>query len=456
MSGYTVCRLSKLAGLALVALFLPGVATTAATPPNIVLIMADDLGYGELSCYGGTQWETPRLDQLAATGLRLTDFHSNGAVCSPTRAALMTGRYQQRCGIDGVVTAKSHRNTGMPREEETVAELLAGVGYATGIFGKWHLGYSPELNPTHQGFGSYTGFVSGNIDLFSRVDQEGWYDWWRQRKLVVEPGYAPHLLTDHAVDFIGQHKEKPFFLYVPHPAPHYPYQGPGDLPNRVIRQGPQPADYPPEKVAPRLEGVEAARAYRQMVVDLDTQVGRIVDALEACGLRDNTLVVFCSDNGGIAKSGLGGDNGPLRGRKGQLYEGGHRVPAIFHWPGRIKPGVSDELAVTFDLLPTFAELVGAKPSHRLDGTSLATLLLARQGPPPRPVAWLSSGRMAYREGVWKLLLNKSSVELYNLQDDLAESDDLATKEPARVQRMQAAAEQLRLDIRGTTPMRTGS
>ena len=193
-----------------------------------------------------------------------------------------------------------------------------------------------------------------------------------------------------------------------------------------------------------------------MVIDLDTQVGRIVNALDACGIRDNTLLVFCSDNGGIAKPGLGGDNGPLRGRKGQLYEGGHRVPAIFNWPGRIKPGVSDELALTFDLLPTFAELAGATRTHKLDGTSLAALLLGRQPLPPRPVAWLSGSRMAYREGFWKLHLNKSSVELYNLQDDLAESTDLAPKESARVQRMQAAAEQLRLDIRGTAPMRTGS
>lgn len=456
MIGHTVCRLSKLAGLAMVALFLPAVTGAEATPPNIVLIMADDLGYGELGCYGATRWQTPCLDRLAATGLRLTDFHSNGAVCSPTRAALMTGRYQQRCGIDGVVTAKSHRNTGMPREEETVAELLAGVGYATGIFGKWHLGYSPTLNPTHQGFNSYTGFVSGNIDLFSRVDQEGWYDWWRQRELDVEPGYAPHVLTDHAVEFIRQHQDKPFFLYVPQPAPHYPYQGPDDSPNRVIRQGPQPTDLPQEQVAPRLKGVEAARAYREMIIDLDTQVGRIVDVLDACSIRDNTLLVFCSDNGGIAKPGLGGDNGPLRGRKGQLYEGGHRVPAIFNWPGRIMPGVSDELALTFDLLPTFAELAGATPTHELDGTSLATLLLGQQPLPSRPVAWLSGSRIAYREGFWKLHLSKSSVELYNLQDDLAESTDLTAKEPARVQRLQAAAEQLRVNIRGSAPMRTGS
>lgn len=428
----------------------------AAERPNIVLIMADDLGYGELGCYGSSRMRTPRLDQLAATGLRMTDFHSNGAVCSPTRAALMTGRYQQRCGIDGVVTAKRHRHTGMPLAEQTLAEVLAGAGYATGIFGKWHLGYSSDLNPTRQGFEDYTGFVSGNIDLFSHIDQEGWYDWWHQESLAVESGYAPHLLTDRGVKFIRRYRNEPFFLYLPHPAPHYPYQGPGDGANRHIRQGPRPDGLPAIRTMPALSGPDAARGYREMVEDLDAQVGRIIDAIDSCGIRDRTLLVFCSDNGGVARPGLGGDNGPLRGRKGQLYEGGHRVPAIFNWPGRIRPGVSDELSLTFDLLPTFAELAEATPTNELDGTSLATLLLGRQPLPPRPVAWLSGSRMAYREGPWKLLLHKSSVELYNLADDLAESTDLTGREPARVRRLQAAAEQLRLDIRGTTPMRTGS
>ena len=457
MSGRPRCWLGPLACLAALAPLLLGLATKAAAgPPNIVLIMADDLGYGELGCYGATRCQTPRLDQLAATGLRLTDFHSNGSVCSPTRAALMTGRYQQRCGIDGVVTAKKHRDAGMPIAEETLAELLAQAGYATGIFGKWHLGYAPNFSPTRQGFAEFSGFVSGNIDLFSHIDQEGWYDWWRQQTLVAKPGYAPHLLTEHGVDFIHRHKDQPFFLYLPHPAPHYPYQGPGDAANRTIRQGPSPAGLAEVRTVPALAGNDAARAYREMVEDLDTQVGRIVDALESCGLRDNTLLVFCSDNGGIAKPGIGGDNGPLRGRKGQLYEGGHRVPAIFNWPGRIRPGVSEQTALTFDLLPTFAELAGATPTAEIDGTSLTDLLVDNRALPARPLAWLSGPSMAYREGPWKLLIQKRSVELYNLEDDLAEARDLAAEQPERVRQMQAAAEKLRAQIRGTTPMQTGS
>jgi len=191
------------------------------------------------------------------------------------------------------------------------------------------------------------------------------------------------------------------------------------------------------------------------VEDLDTQVGRIVDTLKSCGLRDNTLLVFCSDNGGIAKPALGGDNGPLRGRKGQLYEGGHRVPAIFNWPGKIKPRVSKELVLTFDLLPTFAELAGVTPTAELDGTSLTDLLVDNQPLPARPLAWLSGPAMAYREGPWKLLIQKRSVELYNLEDDLAEANNLAAEQPARANRMRAAADDLRMQIRGTIPMQTG-
>ena len=427
-----------------------------ARPPNIVLIMADDLGYGELGCYGASQCQTPRLDQLAATGLRLTDFHSNGAVCSPTRAALMTGRYQQRSGIDGVVTAKRHRQVGMAVAEETIADLLSRRGYATAMFGKWHLGYAPTFSPTRQGFSEFGGFVSGNIDLFSHIDQEGWYDWWQQGDLVAEPGYAPHLITDQGIDFLKRNHDRPFFLYLAHPAPHYPYQGPADQPNRRIRQGPRPADLVVEKTAPTLKGEDAARAYRQMVEDLDSQVGRIVDTLTNLGVREQTLLVFCSDNGGIAKPGLGGDNGPLRGKKGQLYEGGHRVPAIFNWPGRVSPSISDQTALTFDLLPTFAELAGVTPTAIPDGTSLKDLLLDGRSLAARPLAWLSGSQMAYREGPWKLLIQRRAVELYNLEVDLGETTDRAAEEPDRVESMQAAAQTLRDQIRGTVTMQTGS
>ncbi|NQT02271.1 MAG: sulfatase-like hydrolase/transferase [Planctomycetes bacterium] len=193
--------------------------------PNIILIMADDLGYGDIGCYGSKKIRTPNIDALARGGLRFTDYHSNCPVCSPTRAALLTGRYQQRCGIEGVVTAAKHRHTGMALEEVTFAEVLKRRGYATGIFGKWHVGYNVEFNPAKQGFDEFIGYVSGNVDYHSHIDQAGFEDWWKNLQKVPEEGYCTDLITKHGVDFIERHKDGPFCLYLPHEAPHYPYQG---------------------------------------------------------------------------------------------------------------------------------------------------------------------------------------------------------------------------------------
>jgi arylsulfatase A-like enzyme len=423
--------------------------------PNIILIMADDLGYGELGCYGSQNFATPNIDALAKSGLRMTDFHSNGAVCSPTRAALMTGRYQQRCGIDGVVTAKSHRETGMDLEEETFAELLKRAGYATAMFGKWHLGYDPKFNPTRQGFDEFQGFVSGNIDLFSHIDQEFWFDWWISRDLRYVPGYAPHRITELGIEFIRKNVDRPFFLYLPHPAPHYPYQGPGDQANRSVRQGFEPVGLQELELAPTLSGTEAARAYKQMVEDLDAQVGRIVAVLEEQKIRENSLVIFCSDNGGTGNKSLGSDNGPLRGRKGQIYEGGHRVAGIFNWPGKIKPGTSDQTALSFDLMPTFAELAGVTPQAEPDGLSLKGLLLNRDRIGPRPLLWMTGTKTAYRVGDWKLLIQGEKIELFNLRADLSESKDLSATQPGRKKRMMTEALRLRQTIRGARTMKTG-
>ena len=428
--------------------------------PNFVIIMADDLGYAELGCYGSKTFQTPHIDALAQGGMRFTDFHSNGAVCSPTRAALLTGRYQQRSGIDGVVTAKSHRNTGLGLEQETVAEMLKRAGYATGMFGKWHVGYDAKFNPIKQGFDEFHGFVSGNIDLFSHIDQEGWFDWWVQDKLTYVPGYAPHHITDRGIEFIRRHKDRPFLLYLPHPAPHYPYQGPGDLANRVVKKGFKPEQLDELPTVPALKKPETARAYREMVQDLDTQVGRIIAELESQGLRENTLVIFCSDNGGTGKKALGSDNSPLRGKKGQLYEGGHRVAGIFNWPGKIEPRVATETALTFDLMPTFAELAGVVPEAKMDGVSLKSLLLANENFAKRPLIWISRKDIAYRQGDWKLMLGDdrklaSSPLLFNLRQDLSETTDLAAKHPERVKTMQALALQMRDGIHADSKMLSG-
>ncbi|MHC4518058.1 MAG: sulfatase-like hydrolase/transferase, partial [Planctomycetota bacterium] len=218
----------KLTACALTAATCPQPVRSEATAddderPNIILIMADDLGYGDIGCYGG--WiQTPNIDALAKGGMRFTDYHSNGAVCSPTRAALLTGRYQQRCGIDAVVTAKGPaRETGMAQKEITFAEVLKQRGYVTGLFGKWHVGYRVQFNPTKQGFDEFIGYVSGNVDYHTHIDQANITDWWKGPKKAPEEGYVTDLVTKHAVDFLHRHKDEPFCLYLPHEAPHYPY-----------------------------------------------------------------------------------------------------------------------------------------------------------------------------------------------------------------------------------------
>jgi arylsulfatase A-like enzyme len=400
-------------------------AAAAARKPNFVLIMADDLGYGDIGCYGSTTNKTPNIDALAANGLRFTDFHSNGPVCSPTRAALLTGRYQQRSGVDGVITAKSHRDTGMPLNENTFAEVLGSEGYATAIFGKWHLGYPVTFNPVRQGFDEFRGYVSGNVDYHSHIDQVGEIDWWRDDELVGEEGYVTDLITDHGVRFIEGHGDEPFCLYLPHEAPHFPLQGRNDKADR------KPGD--PNPTQGSREDKEAA--YKEMIEAMDEGVGRIVETLRRCGLEENTLVLFCSDNGATRV----GSNGPLRGNKGSLWEGGHRVPAIACWPGHIREGVSHATIMSMDLLPTMASLVGAAlpRDHPVDGVALTNHLLRGERLPDRTLFWRYRQKVAVRRGPWKLVGEKQgkkpgelkSVQLYNLEDDLGEQKDLADAHP---------------------------
>ena len=420
-----------------VGLFSHGLSLHAAAPPNFIVIMADDLGYGDLSSYGG--WiETPQLDKLAAQGMKFTDFHSSGNVCSPTRAGLMTGRYQQRAGIPGVVFADPTNAVhyhGLQTSEVTFAELLHEAGYSTAIFGKWHLGYYPQYNPIHHGFDLFRGYVSGNVDFFSHVDQAGTYDWWHQDKTVAEEGYTTHLITKHAVEFIEANQGKPFCLYLPHEAPHYPYQGPHDPPLRSVggtfnNQG---------------ERRDIKNAYREMVQEMDQGVGEVVETVERLGLAENTLILFFSDNG----ANKNGHNGPLRGAKGSNWEGGHRVPCIARWTGKITPGkVRDDLTITLDVMPTLLAAAGVAipEDHQLDGVDLLPVMLDDRQLGARQLVW--NGK-AIRDGSWKLVVGGKGgddIGLYDLSRDLGERNNLAAAEPARVKALLAQLEAWKADV----------
>ena len=393
--------------------------------PNIILIMADDLGYGDIGCYGSETIKTPNIDALAGGGVRFTDYHSNGAVCSPTRAALLTGRYQQRCGIEGVVTAAKHRHTGMALKEVAFAEVLKNHGYATGIFGKWHVGYSVEFNPVRQGFDEFIGYVSGNVDYHSHIDQAGYDDWWKDGKKVPEQGYSTDLVTRHGIDFIERHKDRPFCLYLPHEAPHYPYQGRDDPPERLAggRKG------------KKAKGKEIAQAYKEMVEVMDEGIGKIVKTVKRLGLERRTFIFFCSDNG----ANRYGSNGALSGYKGSLWEGGHRVPAIAYWPGKIEPGaVTNQTALGMDLFPTMVSAAGAKlpAGLKLDGVDLLPMLVSNDKLPERTLFWRHGKQRAVRRGPWKLRVEGKNVELYNLDEDLGEKKNLADAKPEMVKTLE--------------------
>jgi arylsulfatase A len=402
--------------------------------PNFVIVLADDMGYGDSSVYDG--WiHTPHMERMAAEGLKFTDFHSSGVVCSPTRAGLLTGRYQERAGIPGVINADPKlavHHTGLQTSEVTFARLLKQAGYTCGIFGKWHLGYDKRYNPLHHGFDRFRGFVSGNIDYISHYDRMGTYDWWDGLDHVEEEGYSTHLITKHAVEFIEANRARPFCCYVPHEAVHTPLQGPKDPPvrgpNRVKGHKPKPKE-----------------AYRQMMLAMDDGVGEVIAAVRRLGLAERTLVFLFSDNGGTRH----GSNAPLRGHKGTVWEGGHREPAIAWWPGRIKPGtVTDQLAISLDLMPTMLELAGAKTpaGHKLDGVSLVPLLLEGKPLGRRQLFWRGQ---AMRDGPWKLVARERGLKgpgLYDLSKDIGEKSNLAEAHPDRVEQMLAALDAWKADV----------
>jgi len=394
-------------------LFFAAVRDAAAgfAKPNIVIIMADNLGLGDVS-YTGSNIQTPHIDQLAADGMHFTDFHGNGAMCSPSRAAFLTDRYQQRCGVVGIVgePRKGKPDLGLGKEEFTFADALKATGYAMALFGKWHVGHIPEYHPVNNGFDEFIGNIGGCIDYFTHTHpRQKYYDWWKGTEAIREEGYTTHLITRHSVDFIKQRNGEPFCLFVSSTAPHTPLQGPD----------------PDAKKQPKEE------AYPLMIQEVDKGAGEIVAALREEGIADNTFLVFTADNG-YSKHSPGSALG-FRGMKGVIYEGDHRVPTIFKWLGKIKSGTtSAQTAMSFDLMPTMLEPAEAEaPADRLlDGISLAGHLLAGKNLPSRRLFWDICGSQATRSRQWKLILDKKGrFQFYDLQSDPGESKDIAKKNP---------------------------
>jgi arylsulfatase A-like enzyme len=411
--------------------------------------MVDDMGYAGVSCFGNPYFQTPEIDRLAAEGMRLTDFHSSGTVCSPTRAGLLTGRYQQRAGIEAVIhPAADHpeHRKGLKAAENTFAEVLKKAGYTTGLIGKWHQGYvhnSPEYHPQNHGFDEFVGYHSGNIDFVSHVGDHGKHDWWHGRKETPEEGYTTHLINRYAIDFIQRHRDTPFCLYVAHEAIHNPVQVPGDPVRRSQQSGWQ--RWRPATQEERIE------KYKGMTLPIDEGVGQIRRALVELGLDEKTFVFFFSDNG---PSGDFPSGSPaLRAGKGSVYEGGHRVPAIAWWRGKIVAGSSSKTpAISIDVMPTLLSLAGidAPADRPLDGVDLSPVLLRQQALPERPLFWasLSNGgnrTEAMRLGIWELVVKhprarkgtfeNEQVELYRLDQDLGQEHDLAATHPDRAAAM---------------------
>ncbi len=401
-------------------------------PPNIVIFLADDLGYDDLSCYGSRAHRTAHLDALAAGGMRFTDCHSNGIMCSPSRAALLTGRYQQRSGVEFVLGPDPSKTPGMATDELTFAHLFRDAGYATGMFGKYHTGHIPHQSPNQMGFEVFRG-QNGGMDHHSRFNRWGEGVWYHDERIVEDDeGYSTELITDHALAFIDANRNQPFLCYVADWMVHFPWQGPNDPVD--FRKGVD--NSAPEKKYGSV--VDRKRAYREMVEAMDGSVGRIIARLRYLEIEENTLFFFSSDNGGHE---LVCDNEPLKGHKGSIYEGGHRVPGIAYWPGRVPAGQTcDDTIMLFDLMPTLLALadIEAPPGRRLDGTNLLPVLNGQAKLPERTLFWRQGTQKAVRQGRWKLLVEGVRSRLFDLAADLGESRDISSEQPAIVNQLTQA------------------
>ncbi len=426
--------------------------------PNFIIVYTDDQGYGDLSCMGDTHVRTPHLDALAASGTRFTDWYSNSPVCSPSRASLMTGQYPAHAGVRRILGGE-RETAGLPEGKPTIASALREEGYRTALFGKWHLGVSPEAMPHNFGFDEWFGFLAGCIDYYSHLFYYGQargldpvHDLWADGEEVWRNGeYITEMITDRSVEFIqdAAGDGQPFFLYVAYNAPHYPMHAPAEYMQRFSH-------------LPWDRQVMAA-----MLSAVDDGVGEMVAALERYDIRGNTFIFFSADNGpsretrnwldGTADPYYGGTTGRLRGHKASLFDGGIREPAMMSWPARIPAGqVIEQVGAMMDVFPTFLSAAGADMAkYKLDGKDVLPMVAEGTPSPHEEIFWEYGEQTALRRGDWKLVLNgllrdgspaADPVHLANLAEDMGETTNLAEEQLDFASELKATAEQWREEI----------
>ena len=403
--------------------------------PNILFMMADDLGFADLSCYGRRDYQTPNIDLLAKQGTRITQAYANSAVCTGTRVGLITGRYQNRLpiGLEEPLGAFDKQDLGLPPSHPTLPSLLRHVGYRTALLGKWHMGKLPNYGPLQSGYDHFWGFRGGAVDYFSH-DAFGEHDLWDDDTPVQEPGYLTDLLGDRAVELVNRYAadQSPFFISLHFNAPHFPWEGPKDLAESQ-RLG---SNSKPGAIFDADGGTQ--NTYAAMVTRMDIQVGRILAELERQGIANDTIVIFTSDNGGERYS----DTWPFSGKKTELLEGGLRIPAIVRWPRHIPANVSNsQVMISMDWLPTLLAIVGANsdPAYPPDGIDLTGSLMHGALPQSRTLCWryLNLSQEACRDGDWKYLKILGNTFLFNLADDPLERANLKERFPEIYRRLLA-------------------
>ena len=403
--------------------------------PNIVLIITDDVGYGDFGSYGAPDVKTPSIDSLARDGVRLTDFYANGATCSPTRTGLISGRYQQRFGLEQPLGARGKMDweRGLLPTGRSLPRLLKNSGYATALIGKWHLGWTSEFSPLAHGFDSFFGFKSGFVDYYQHTagpDSPLKDDLFENDQPVHVEGYMTDLITERSVRFIEQSAGRPFFIDVSYNAAHWPYQPP-DAPSVARDNG--------RHLGPFDASTSTRADYVAMLERADRGIGRILEALDRAGVRDNTIVIFTNDNGGEWLS----RNTPLFHHKGTVWEGGIRVPAIIRWPGRIPAGrVSGQVGITMDLTASILAATGTTvpPDAGLEGINLLPVLEGRVPQIERTLFWRVTGaspQQAVRSGDWKLLLDGGRAMLFNLRTDISERGNLIGQQSDMARRLRS-------------------